>query len=116
MRGTRSHAALAGTAIVLALFVMTGAASASTIDKISGIGSLVELSPGPDGLLWGIEYDDDADGDHYAVVRFEGPELVTRTPLPHASPPFSVAPWDSNGMLHPMPDGSMTLVEARSVY
>ena len=82
---------------------------AASIAEVSGIGYVRQFTPGTDGLLWGVL--DAQTGFGPTVVRLGPDGLVTRTVLPP-----SLLPFDTNGILRPMPDGSMALFERHYEY
>jgi streptogramin lyase len=104
MNRGRVRRALSAVGAAMALLCAGAGVGEAQVSVIPGASPVDGLTTGTDGTLWGIAYD--ANG--FDVVRLDRGGVLTST-----AAPAGLHPVDSNGALHPLPDGSMGLFARR---
>jgi hypothetical protein len=109
MGPTRMRAALAalGVAVVL-LGALAGPAYGEATVTVVPAPALSALTPGTDGAMWGLHTSYAPDGVSTSVVRLDASGVLSTTALP-----AGLVPFDANGVLRALPDGSMALFADR---
>jgi streptogramin lyase len=105
-KGSRRRLAVLGLVLGLMGTLAAATQAAATIDVIPMAASsgLEQITPGSDGELWAVQWTQDVTTGvtTYGVVRLDSGGITS-----HAALPAGFVPFDTNGLLHPLPDGSM---------
>lgn len=108
--GRRTIATLTAAMMLMAVVINApakaeSAASIVTVDT----SDFLQLDPGVDGLMWAIATKPFSA--KRTLVRYDGLQAVSSADLPD-----DLQPYDTNGLLRPLPDGSMGFFGRRMSY
>jgi hypothetical protein len=93
------------TLLLLAMLAARASAADPSITVLPTPDRVTDLTPGADGVMWGLEHHETPEETPtIRVVRLTSRGIVSRVQIP-----TGLRPLDSNGFLHPLPDGSMGL-------